>query len=125
LAAAPPLQSISLVRVRVGFSNDVLKVKIESDGSYQISRRGGGGASSSTRGQLTEDQKRQFAAAFAGWEKLESYYSPPGGAEEEFRFELAYGEKLIVASDAALNLPARFREAYRRLRDLVSAAGML
>src|SRR4051812_47667420 len=65
--AAAAMKEISFVRMRVGVTNDVIKVLIEADGSYQIIRRGGGGANSSTRGKLTEAQKRRFAAAFAGW----------------------------------------------------------
>jgi hypothetical protein len=124
-ASAPVLQELSFVRMRVGVPGDVLKVLIDSDGSYQIVRRGGGGANSSTRGKLTPQQKDRLAAILVGWNELESYYSPPGGAEEEFRFEITYGGKLIVASDAALRLPDKIRQTNRQIRELLSSVGML
>lgn len=124
-ATAPSLQPLSFVRNRVGVANDSLKVVVEANGAYQITRRGGGGANSSTRGQLTETQQRDLARAFAGWDQLQSYYSPPGGVEEEFRFEIDYAGKMIIASDAAKNLPEQIREAYRQIKNLVSARGML
>jgi hypothetical protein len=123
--ASSALKEISYVRMRVGVPNDVIRIAIDAEGAYQITRRGGGGANSSTRGKLSEEQKRRFGAAFAGWDQLETYYSPPGGVEEEFRFEISYGGKLIVASDAALDLPQTIRKVNRVCRDLVSAAGLL
>jgi hypothetical protein len=122
---ASTLKEVSFVRSRVTVANDVIKIVIDADGTYQITRRGGGGANSSTRGKLTEEQRRRFIAAFAGWDALENYYSPPGGVEEEFRFEISYGGKLIVASDAALNLPQQIRDVFRQCKELVSANGLL
>jgi hypothetical protein len=124
-ATAPALRAVSFVRNRVGVANDLLKVTVDPDGAYQITRRGGGGANSTTRGQLTAPQQRDLARAFSGWSDLENYYSPPGGVEEEFRFEIEYSGKMIVASDAAKNLPPQIREVYRQVRELVSRAGML
>ena len=123
-AALAPLQPISLLRLRAKFP-DELRITVNPDGSYQISRRGGGGASSHTKGALTPEQRRELAAAFVGWDELETVYPNPGATEEEFQIEIKYGEKHVVASDAALNLPPKFREAYRLLRELLTANGML
>ena len=120
-----PLLPISLFRKRTKRGYDELHITVNPNGSYQIARRGGGGANSHTNGTLTPEQRRNLSATFAGWDELETIYPNPGATEEEFQIEIKYGDKHVVASDAALNLPPKFREAYRLLRDLLTANGML
>lgn len=119
------LRPITYVRKFALRENDEMRVAIASDGSYVITRRGGGGANSRKLGTLTPDQRRELLATFTGWDGVDDDYPDPGGADELYRITIGFGGKTVTASDAALNLPKTFRDAYRQLRELVSEAGMV
>jgi hypothetical protein len=123
--AAAKLLPVSMLRQRTGVRNDELRITVEPSGAYLIQRRGGGGANSSTRGTLSPQQQRSLAAAFAGWDQLATVYPRTGVTDEEFQIEITYGGKTVVASDAALDLPPKFRAVFRQLNDLLSANGMM
>jgi hypothetical protein len=66
-------------------------------------------------GELENNQMRAITAAFSGWSELRPNYMPQEPAPEDFRIDLKYGDKAVLASDAA-ELPPAFLRAYRELR---------
>ena len=109
------LKRIGYVRTG-GFYPDEVRVVVTPGGSYQATRaKGSRGAAS---GELTEDQRRKLVEAFAGWDQLAPEYPARGGTADDYRIEIRYGDKTVVASDAAENLPQAFWSAYEAVSKL-------
>lgn len=115
LADRTLLKRISYVRTG-GFYPDEVRVAVTPGGTYQATRKHG--SRGSTSGELSEQQRRELAEAFAGWDQLAPEYPARGGTADDYRIEIRYGDKTVVASDAAENLPQAFWSAYEAVSKL-------
>jgi hypothetical protein len=109
-----PLKPISYHRSG-GLAGTSDHITISSSGTVQVTGRHFGESST----LLTKFQMMQLARLFEGWEKLDGHYPADRGAADDFVTEIRYGEKIVIASDAARNLPEQFLRARQRLESLV------
>lgn len=91
------------------------RIVIDKDGAVESNGRVLG----TVRGHLSELQRMQLATLFEGWDRLETRYAAPQGAENAPVTVIQYGEKSVTASDAAANLPEQFKRLRQRLESLV------
>ena len=110
-AVASAVQAVSYKRTGGG-ADDV--VTIAQDGAVECSGKTFGKA----QGRLSEFQMMRFARMFEGWDKLQDKYPGPKGTADAASIEIKYGQKAIVASESAKNLPEQFVQARMRLESL-------
>jgi hypothetical protein len=85
-------------------------VEIQPDGHYEVSRRN----ERPYEGQLTRDQVASLREQFRTFGSLHADYPPPPRMADDFRYELAYGDRRVTASDAN-------RDVLQQLRDMWSS----
>ena len=112
--AVGALQSISYHRSG-GLSGTSDHITVSRTGTVQVTGRLFGEANT----LLSEFQMMQLARLFEGWEKLAEHYPAERGAADDFVTEIRYGDKTVVASDAARNTPEHFLRVKQRLESLV------
>lgn len=86
------------------------RIEVGPDGKIQVSGRLLG----NTTGQLSEFQLMQLSRAFEGWDKLKENYPAPRNTADAFVVEITYGQKTVIANDAA-EIPDAFKRARQRL----------
>jgi hypothetical protein len=112
--AVASLESVSYHRSG-GLAGSSDHITISRTGTVQVTGRLFGESST----LLSEFQMMQLARLFEGWEKLADHYPAAQGAADDFVTEIRYGDKTVVASDAARNMPDQFVRAKQRLELLV------
>lgn len=117
-AARPPLKRIAYARTG-GFIGAAVRGTVTPGGAYRFveDRRGVTGPYIVV-GEMTPDDRRRLAAAFAGWDRLAPEYKAANGTADDYRIEIRYGDKTVVASDAADDVPPAFWAAYEQLKTL-------
>lgn len=101
-----------------GFAGLSRRVLISADGSYVVSQTNLG----QYIGKLSAEQLAGLAKAFEGWNQLADSYPAPKGTADDFQYEIHYGPKTVLASDASKDLPESFRKAIAAVDAAVKAA---
>jgi hypothetical protein len=93
-----------------GMSQPEKRIDVNPSGAYR-----GAYKADQVEGKLTKSEKARLAAAFSGWEKLETSYPPRDGATNFIIYRIQYDDKIVSATDASPNLPNEFIKARKAL----------
>ncbi|SRR5258706_3719942 len=69
-------------------------------------------------GRLTDDQLRELAELFEGWDQLAPHYPSPPNTADAHEFEIQYGHKKVRATEASEHLPPQFTRIREKLESL-------
>jgi hypothetical protein len=115
-AAADPRPSISPIDYTRtgGIAGTEDHIHILPSGEIQTRGRMLGTA----HGQLTNDQLRDLASLLENWDTLAAHYPSPPGTADAYEIMIQYGNKKVIASEAADHLPAQFTKVRQTLESL-------